>query len=387
MVDPRRFARRLARTSAAAWLAGVSLIAGVALATGARAGQQELDAHLLVHAVAVYGMAWFDETGAFHEEVIRKEVDSLDPAVDLYVVTPDGVRWRGPKNQLDPEGLVALAARAMDVNGEVSLDGVDATGRPLRGLAMPTFDDLDQMVGAVIVMSDPTPTRAAWRQFAAGVILAAALAALAGIAVSAWLARRALTPLEEALRERERFLAAAAHELRTPMASLQAIAESTRAGDAPPDAAWEAAEGVVDRAGAMVRRLLTFSRLPEAGLETERLRLDLLVEALLEDDDPAEMEACVVEGDPRLLSIAVRNLLENARRHGGGVARVVVREGGVRVLDHGPGLASPALMAPFAKGEGSAGSGLGLALVARIVALHGGEMWLAEGIGFTLGVA
>ncbi len=97
-------------------------------------------------------------------------------------------------------------------------------------------------------------------------------------------------------------------------------------------------------------------------------------------------EAVVTTGDPRLLRRLVRNLLDNARRHGGEgpiEARVERSEhSGVRllVLDRGPGVAEgerERIFEPFHRPAGSAetgqGFGLGLALVRQIARAHGGE--------------
>jgi signal transduction histidine kinase len=92
-----------------------------------------------------------------------------------------------------------------------------------------------------------------------------------------------------------------------------------------------------------------------------------------------------VAGDARLLRHLLRNLIENARRHGGGGIEVAVArgEGGralVRVDDDGPGVPEPErerIFEPFYRPTGSretTGVGLGLALVRRIARHHGGEV-------------
>ena len=106
--------------------------------------------------------------------------------------------------------------------------------------------------------------------------------------------------------------------------------------------------------------------------------MDLLVELLVEDDETFEADATTVVADPRLVRIAVGNLVENARIHGGGVERVRVAGGVVEVLDRGPGVHDPRLLAPFTKGAASKGTGLGLALVARIAEAHGGRLELGK---------
>jgi two-component system sensor histidine kinase MprB len=86
-----------------------------------------------------------------------------------------------------------------------------------------------------------------------------------------------------------------------------------------------------------------------------------------------------------LLGRAVSNMLENAAKYGGGsgCVEVDVREGVVRVRDHGPGFGAADLPRVFdrfyraAGARGTPGSGLGLAIVRQVAEAHGGRA-LAE---------
>jgi signal transduction histidine kinase len=104
----------------------------------------------------------------------------------------------------------------------------------------------------------------------------------------------------------------------------------------------------------------------------------------------ADGPAAEVDGDPGLIAVLLRNLVDNAVRHGGGEVRVSLRqEAGAVVLevaDDGPGVADVALpqlgrrfyRAPDSRGIGS---GLGLSIVTRIAQLHGATIAYANGPG------
>jgi signal transduction histidine kinase len=91
-----------------------------------------------------------------------------------------------------------------------------------------------------------------------------------------------------------------------------------------------------------------------------------------------------VEGDPELLTLAVRNLIDNALVHGAPPIEITVTDGRVAVRDHGPGL-DPAMGDPFDRGvTGPTGNhGIGLAIVRWVAQVHNGTSILqpAEGSG------
>lgn len=172
----------------------------------------------------------------------------------------------------------------------------------------------------------------------------------------------------EALRQSERrFIANAAHELRTPLAAIRARLELS----ADPDA--RAAVPVLDALTHRVERLLQLSRV-EAGVglgegPTDLLRVMPLVigevgrgAITFDDGDQAQM---LVPFDPDALAILLRNLLENAVRHGtGGVFVRLDPQGRLRIENDTDQTAF--LDAPFEKGAASGGAGLGLSIVTEL---------------------
>ena len=92
-----------------------------------------------------------------------------------------------------------------------------------------------------------------------------------------------------------------------------------------------------------------------------------------------------IRADPRLLRRLIRNLLDNARRHGAPPVTVTVARDGaqalIEVADAGTGIPASErdhVFTPFRRlGRESSGAGLGLALVRQIARLHGGEAMLA----------
>ncbi|TXH59682.1 MAG: ATP-binding protein, partial [Thiothrix sp.] len=149
--------------------------------------------------------------------------------------------------------------------------------------------------------------------------------------------------------------------------------------------------GLLRSATHTLEDLLLFARLDAgASLKRQPVRLDLLVETLLPDDDSVTLNAAatVVNLDPRLTTVAVRNLLENARKHGASSAQphIQVTVVGVQVTveDQGKGFSAELLAqreADFVLSPTQGGTGLGLAIVNMVARLHGGALRLENRIG------
>ncbi|MBW7900992.1 MAG: HAMP domain-containing histidine kinase [Rhodocyclaceae bacterium] len=224
---------------------------------------------------------------------------------------------------------------------------------------------------------------------------------------------RMVERLQSLVGAQRRLLHDVSHELRSPLARLQAAAGLLRQRPARAAELVGRIERDTGRIDALVGELLTLARLESGMAGTPAADVDLaaLLEALVADARfEAEAKGCTVtlaapaplflRGDAELLRRAVENVLRNALRHSpaGGVVEVVARCGAatvvVEVADRGPGVAADALtriFEPFARsgGAGMAGEGYGLGLaIARAVAgLHGGGIRAVNRDGGGLTVA
>jgi signal transduction histidine kinase len=209
---------------------------------------------------------------------------------------------------------------------------------------------------------------------------------------------------------RRDFVANASHELKTPAASIQAVAETLRsAADADPEAVHRFAaqlEREALRLSRIVADLLDLSRLETGSELDERVRLDSLVREEAERfDDHAreagvrllvEAQAATVTGSARDLSLLVRNLIDNAIRYTkpGGSVEIAVRSeptGGISlaVRDTGVGIPNRDLVRIFerffrvdrARSRETGGTGLGLAIVRHVAENHGGSVEVQSELG------
>jgi len=201
---------------------------------------------------------------------------------------------------------------------------------------------------------------------------------------------RAATRIEALLRSHQSLLANASHELRSPLARLKmALAMFEDAPLAQREGLRREIATDIAELDALVEEVLLASRL-DTGATSEPLEavalLALAAEEAARVDAVAHGDDVHVQGDERLLRRAVRNLLENARRYGGGEIQVEVArraDGGawVSVQDRGPGVPEAyreRIFEPFFRlpghGERAGGVGLGLSLVRQIAARHGGSV-------------
>jgi two-component system OmpR family sensor kinase len=191
------------------------------------------------------------------------------------------------------------------------------------------------------------------------------------------------------------FVADAAHELRTPLAGVQAVAEAAVAPGLDADERDRLHVLLLresHRAGRLVDDLLALARI-DAGIELRREPVELRALA----DTEAErvrlrapgraIEVAggpvTVTGDPVRLAQVLANLLDNALRHAAATVSVTVGPGGrVQVSDDGPGVPPADRERIFdrlvrldeSRAAHDGGAGLGLAIARGIARAHGGDL-------------
>jgi signal transduction histidine kinase len=190
------------------------------------------------------------------------------------------------------------------------------------------------------------------------------------------------------------FAGHAAHELRTPIATLRGTLELLQDDATMPAAQRErflqngAAE--LDRLDGLVGSLLDLGR-GDRLVDPDPVDLDAIVhDAARAFGVPCRGHAARILGHAASLRVVADNLLSNARRHGGPQVRVVAfaddDEVGFEVHDDGPGLPADVqarLFDRFFTTDRSRGVGLGLAVVDQVVAAHGGTVTVRADPGAT----
>ncbi len=195
------------------------------------------------------------------------------------------------------------------------------------------------------------------------------------------------------------------HDLRSPLAALQAAIEALVDGVAPdPQRYLRSMQHDVEALGSLIDDLYLLSRLDAGQLDLERVPIDLVeladdaVESLAPTAAAAGVRVVLEAGDavhvlasPVSLARVIRNLVDNGIRHApaGSTVRVTVtaeRGAVVRVTDDGPGFPDDFRDHAFerftrsdpSRTRQSGGGGLGLAIARGLVEAHGGEIWIED---------
>ncbi|ATQ43542.1 sensor histidine kinase [Caulobacter mirabilis] len=193
----------------------------------------------------------------------------------------------------------------------------------------------------------------------------------------------ALQRLDEGYERQQRFIADAAHELRTPIAIVQSRVDGLPAGPAT-----ERLRRDVARLAVICEQLLDLQRIER---ELEMTNVDLLERATTVAADLAPLliaNACEVEvsgrgpaqvlGDPGAIDRVVTSLVQNAIDHGGRQVIIRVLPSAIEVEDDGPGIPAEErerIFEPFHRLRArSTGAGLGLSLVRQVMERHHGRV-------------
>lgn len=236
-----------------------------------------------------------------------------------------------------------------------------------------------------------------------------------------------LADVEQSIHLQRRFVADAAHQLRTPVAGIRVLAQNLaeELASAPGDeATWRPMlsqlERSTDRLSRLIGQLLSLARSETAlSMDGEHQTLDL-VPLLRESAEPVVLQALrlgrtialeapadpvLARAHPIWLGEVVNNLLDNALRYGGPKVTLRVQplpEGGAEVVveDDGPGVSAeqlPHLFEPFWRGEradlrNDGGTGLGLTIAREVVLRLGGRIEaqtrpVVDGLRFTIRLA
>ena len=339
---------------------------------------------LVVAALALVAFVGRSLTNQVHEAAVARveEVVDLVAAGRPLPVTADPqeewIQVLAPGEPMQPS---TIEGDSLTVTRQtVTPGGAERTLVVERGL-----DDMED--------ARSTVARALWFGVPA-VLLVVAL-------VTWWIAGVTLGPVRAAQELQRRFVSDAAHELRSPVASIRQHAEVAEAHPETTDvrelATTVTAESV--RLQAIVEDLLLLARLDEGalGLDHDEVDLDdvVLDEARrLRNGGPLTIEtravgAGRVRGDTHYLVRLVGNLGENAAHHARSCVVFALAEQNGHVTfavdDDGPGIPEPERTRVFerfvrldeARDRASGGSGLGLAIVREIARAHGGDVVLA----------
>ena len=390
--DLGRATWRLALQIGALLLGSVAAVAGIVVLTVVNS-QQTQAVSLLHQAIeATHGGAAADSDSD----------DARVRNVSIAVTDPRGTRIVG----VMPAGLPDRAVMAEVARTRVT---DQRTVRAATGhYAVRTEQRGDDTVQAVLNLHEQ---RDELERLLQALLLAGSTGILLAALAAAWLARRAVRPIADALVLQRRFVADASHELRTPLTLLstraQLLARRVRRDPGGPvDAAVLAdADGLVADAGNLTEiledlLLAADTRTPvpmtpvdltdlarEALAAAEAYARERQVELSVIAPRPASVEA----GARSALLRAMTALLDNAISHAERTVTLGVEQEGaavlVRVMDDGPGIAEEALPTMFSRfashrlGEANVQRrhyGLGLALVADVVARHGGTLVAAN---------
>ncbi len=357
---------------------------------------------------------------------------TTDPDTTILIGGDDG--WVVAGRPIDPDALPeSLRAPGPDAHWTL----LDVGGSAVLAVALPSGIENSPVFVELFELVEYDRTRQFLVLVSAGGVVASGLI---GVGIGWWASRRALRPLtvltraagrvaagdlsarlpdqgdpdlapiadafnrtaadlQERVRRDTRFAGDVSHELRTPLTTMvNAVEVLGHRRDTLDPVAGQAVDllaAEILRFRVMVVDLLEISRADQDMDDQDAEPVDLgeLVRRVAASvpgvpDPEVESPSPLVRGDRRRLLRVLANLLDNARRHAGGVDRVAVLHRSsmarIEVDDRGPGVPAEYRQQVFERftrirGTGDdGGSGLGLALVARHVQRHQGSAWVED---------
>lgn len=375
---------------------GLLVLAAIAISTDSRSRQNSVDAAMTERTAAASRLIYYSADGQLRLDGLADDDATIgSPEILVYRETNDGFegvfRSRGPHLPLTRSSVEEAARRAVESEQNARLSTEDRTGAKVTLIATPFYNGAGKPAGAVVSATGTAATEDDHRQLIFAMALGCGALLLLAAGAGWVLAGRSLRPAAAGMAQQEAFLADAAHELRNPVASVRSVLEGAELDPSTQEAAIRTAIETARRMGDTVEALLARGRIESRSEELRQvpMRIDQIVADLEEElPDGADLVyeggPAILEGDPVLVRIALRNLIDNAVRHGrspDGASRVEVSAGTgkVTVSDRGPGPPQISSDGFHRFREGTpGGSGLGISIAGWIADAHGGSLRIEE---------
>lgn len=370
---------------------GLIVFAWLVIDADAEQGEQRGEAELTRVASTVSRLLQYDGDSIVTAHIGEDEINDMCPQFAVLAGgTGDFPGYFSGREcvEIDPAVLGGLAEDAAE-SGRDHRGYVRGTGGGLvRIVASPLTTRERESIGAVIVAMDAEEELARHNRMTL-IVIGSCVLLVGGLGLTGHvLSGRAIRPAVAALEQQEVLLAETAHDLRTPVAALRALAETALRNPTQRAELLPRTVRLASRMGGIIDGLLVRARLA-AGVDrlaVQPVWLDQLVAGVVEETPSGGANVtltaspCKVLVDPTLVQRAIGNLLDNALRYGRqpdqpAIVHITVANGRVTVADHGPGIDGDVAGDSFDRFRtGSGSTGLGLSIVRWVAQAHGGTL-------------